>query len=103
MPNALEFPRMLRAVVPLMRARHAVVNEFVALTHRHSLRICGRAAAGRAPAFAAVIGTLDDLSEPCAGLRRVNPIWVNRRAFHAINLPAGKVWSVHLPIFALPV
>ena len=68
MPDALEFPRMLRAVVPLMRARDAVVNEFVALTHRHSLRVYSRAAARRVPAFAAVIGTLDDLSKPCAGL-----------------------------------
>ena len=37
-PDALEFPRMLRAVVPLMRAGHAVVNKFVALAFGHSLR-----------------------------------------------------------------
>ena len=30
MPDALELPRMLRAVVPLVRAGHAVVDELVA-------------------------------------------------------------------------
>src|SRR5207248_9547385 len=36
MPDAFEFPRVLRAVVPLMRARNSVVNELVALAFLHS-------------------------------------------------------------------
>ena len=67
-PDAFEFPRMLRAVVPLMRARDAVVNELVALAHRHPLWICCRPAAWRIPCFAAVIRALNDLSEPSARL-----------------------------------
>src|SRR5712675_497832 len=54
MPDTLEFPRVLRAVVPLMGAWHAGVGEFVA---------------HRIPGLAAVVGSLDFLTEPAAGLR----------------------------------
>src|SRR5436853_4772278 len=100
MPDAFEFPRMLRAVVPLMRARDSVINEFVALALRHSLfalQFLG-AAARRRPGFAAVVRSLNDLPEPTARLRRVNPVLINRRPFHVINFPAGKMRAVHFPI-----
>src|SRR5438477_3870300 len=73
-PDAPKFPGMLCAVVPLMRTWHTVVNEFVAFAHRHSLRAHRWSATRRVPCFTAVIGTLNDLSEPRAGLRCINPI-----------------------------
>ena len=48
-PHPLEFPRMRRAVVPLVRAGHAVVHELVA---------------HRLPRLAAVVRALDHLPEP---------------------------------------
>src|SRR2546430_13352555 len=105
MPDAFEFPRMLGAVIPLMRAGDSVVNEHVALAFRHpvrTLQILG-AAARRLPGFAAVIRSLNDLPEPCAGLRRVNPVRINRRPFHMINFPAGNMRSAYFPIFALRI
>src|SRR5438093_9643073 len=103
MPDPLELPWMLRAVIPLMRTRDAVVNEFVTFTHRHTLRTCCRPATRRVPGFAAVVGTLNDLSEPRAGLRRVQPVLINRRTFHVINLPARKMRAVTFPAFPLLV
>src|SRR5205823_14767739 len=104
-PDAFEFPRMLRAVVPHVRAWDAVVNEHVTLAVRHAVRtfqILGTAAR-RLPGFTAVVATLNDLSEPRARLRRVNPVRINRRPFHVINLPAGKMRPVHFPVFALRI
>src|SRR5665213_903958 len=49
MPDPRELPRVGRAVIPLVRAGYAVIDEFVA---------------NRFPRRAAVIGALDDLSEP---------------------------------------
>ena len=51
MPDALELPGMRRAVVPLVRAGHAVVDELVA---------------DRLPGLAAVVRALDQLPEPAA-------------------------------------
>src|SRR6266851_9804581 len=88
MPNSLELPRMLGAVVPLMSSKGftgfsgGVVHELVALAFGHSLWR-GRFAWRRAwlcPSFAAIIGSLDNLSEPTAGLRRVEPIRISRRS-----------------------
>ena len=53
MPDALELPRMLCAVVPLVSAGHSVVIELVA---------------NWLPILAAIIGTLDHLTEPAARL-----------------------------------
>ena len=50
-PDALELPRMRRAVVPLVGAGHAVVGELVA---------------DRLPGLAAVVRALDHLAEPAA-------------------------------------
>src|SRR4030095_386796 len=103
MPDPLELPWMLGAVVPLVGPRDAVVNEFVTFTHRHTLRTGCRSAARRVPCFAAVIGALNDLSKPGAGLRRVQPVLVNRRTFHVINFPARKMRPVNFPVFPLLV
>src|SRR5205814_1788070 len=76
MPDALELPGMLGAVIPLMggeglaRLRRGVVEELVALALGPSLgrfEVLG-VAAGREPGLAAVVGALNDLSEPAAGL-----------------------------------
>ena len=62
MPDALELPGMRRAVVPLVRAGHAVVGELVA---------------DRFPGLAAVVGTLDQLPEPTARLRGIQPVRID--------------------------
>ena len=53
MPDPLEFPGMWCAVVPLMRAGHAVVDELVA---------------GRRPRLSLVVRVLDELAEPSCRL-----------------------------------
>ena len=75
MPDALEFPRMRRAVVPLMRAGHAVVHELVA---------------DRLPRLAAVVRPLNQLPEPAARLRRVEAVRIGRRSLEVIDLPARR-------------
>ena len=74
-PDALELPRVRRAVVPLVRAGIAVVGELVA---------------DRLPGLAAVVGALDQLPEPAARLRRIDPVRVGRRTLEVVDLPAGE-------------
>src|SRR5437870_10297749 len=102
MPNALELPGMLSAVIPLMCARYTVVNEFVALAFLHAIGTFQflRAAPGRVPLLSAVIGTLDDLAEPSTGLRCINPVRIDRRTFYVINFPARKMRAADFPSFA---
>ena len=88
MPDALELPGVRRAVVPLVRAGDAVVHELVA---------------HRLPGLAAVVGALDHLPEPAAGLRRIQPIRVGGRSFEVIDLPARKVGAADVPSLALSV
>ena len=88
MPDALELPGVLRAVVPLVRAGDAVVGELVA---------------DRLPRLAAVVGALDQLPEPAAGLRRIQPIRVDGRALEVVDLPARKVGAADVPLLALAV
>ena len=88
MPDALELPGVRRAVVPLVRAGDAVVHELV--PHR-------------LPRLAAVVGALDHLPEPAAGLRRIQPIRVGGRSLEVVDLPAGKVGTTDVPPFALAV
>ena len=88
MPDALELPGMRRAVIPQVRARRAGVLEFVA---------------DRLPRLAAVIGALDHLPEPAAGLRRKQPVRVNGRPLEVINLPAREVGAADIPLLALAV
>ena len=87
-PDALELPRVRRAVVPLVRARLAVVGELVA---------------DRLPCLAAVVGSLDELPEPARGLRRVQPVRVDRRALHVVDLPAPEVRAADVPLAALGI
>ena len=88
MPDPLELPRVRRAVVPLVRAGDAVVDELVA---------------HRLPGLAAVVGTLDHLPEPAARLRRIQPVRVHRRTLQMVNLPAREVRAADIPLIALAV
>src|SRR4051812_17813489 len=103
MPDTFKFPRMLCAVVPHVRARNTVVNEFVTLAFRHSVGSFFHSTTRRLPGFAAVIGTLNDLAEPCARLRSEDAVRINRRTLHVINFPTGKVRTVNFPVLALAV
>src|SRR5207247_216785 len=100
MPHPLELPGTLGTVVILVgcerlaRFRRRVINKFIALALRPALRSGGRFASRRAglvPALATVVGALNDLAEPPAGLRHIDSIRVGVRTLHVINLPAGKV------------
>ena len=93
MPDAFELPRMLRAVIPLVRAHLAFVNELVALALWASFRAFQflGAAAGRVPRLAAVVRALDDLPEPAAGLRGVKAVRIRGRTFDMIDFPAGEM------------
>src|SRR5262249_40047757 len=75
-------------VVPLVRAGDAIVHELVT----HWL-----------PRLATVVGALDQLPEPAAGLRRIQPIRVSRRTLEVVDLPARKVGATDVPPFALGV
>ena len=88
MPDALELPGVLRAVVPLVSAGIAVVLELVA---------------DGLPGLAAVVRALDHLPEPAAGLRRIEPVRVGRRALEVVDLPAREVGAADLPLLALAV
>src|SRR5690242_2513906 len=112
MPDALELPGMLRAVVKLMGGERSagfcgsVVNKFVALAFGHAARARSgftRRRAGLDPGFAAVIGALNNLAEPAAGLRGVDAVGILGRSFHVVNLPAGEMRAVHVPLFPLAV
>src|SRR2546426_3062646 len=107
MPDALELPGMLRAVVPLMRGeglarlRGRVVGELVALAFREAFRGIFQHTSRRLPRLAAVAGALDDLSEPPARLRRVQPVRIGGWVLPLIDLPPPEVRGAHLPPFAL--
>src|SRR6266699_6841095 len=97
MPDALELPGMLCAVVPLVGGERFptsgrdVVDELVALALRHFAGRFRHAATGRLPGRAAVVGALDDLAEPPTRLRRVQPVGIGRGSLDVINLPAREV------------
>src|SRR5450755_1813305 len=88
MPDALELPRMGRAVVPLMRARNTVVDKLI--VHR-------------LPRLAAIVRALNQLTKPAAGLRCKQPVGVNRRSLDVVNLPPRKMRTTHVPLFALAI
>src|SRR3989442_12990508 len=105
MPDALELPGMLRAVVPLMRGeglarlRGRVVGELVALAFGETFRGLFQHTSRRLPRLAAVAGALDDLSEPPARLRCVQPVRIGGWSLHWINLPPPEVRAPHRPPF----
>src|SRR5437660_1602655 len=75
-----------------------VVTKLIALSHGKALSGFGRRAGGCVPCLAAVVGALNDLAEPPAGLRNVDPIGIYRRALHVVDLPAGEVGSTDIPL-----
>src|SRR5262249_32477872 len=87
-PDALELPRMRRAVVRLVRAGNPVVAELVA---------------GRFPCRSAVVRALHHLTEPAARLRGVDATRISRRPFQVIDLPAREVRARHFPVVALAI
>ena len=105
MPDTLEFPRMLRSVIPLVRASLALIHEFIAFALGHAVRALQfiTAAARRAPGPATVIRTLNDLPKPTARLRSINAVRINGRALEMIHLPTGEVRPADFPLLALAI
>src|SRR5579863_6162399 len=110
MPDSLKFPRMLRAVIELMgcqrlaRFRRRIVCELIALAFRRPR--CNRLAGRQSrlmPRLAAIIGSLNNLPEPSAGLRRIEPVWIRGRTLKVINFPAREVRTAYIPFLALAV
>src|SRR6266576_2106194 len=109
MPDALELPGVLRAVVPLMCGERLsslgrdVINELVALALRHLAGLGRDSATGRFPRLAAIAGALDHLPEPATRLRRVQATGIGGGSFHVVDLPAREMRSAHAPPVALAV
>src|SRR5688572_18202958 len=100
MPDALELPRPLRSVVPLVRRERlaglgrCVVRELVALAFWHAVGCLGRFAGrrpGLMPRLTAVVRPLDYLAEPTTGLGREEPFGIRGRALHVVDLPAREM------------
>ena len=51
---------------------------------------------------ATIVGALDDLPEPAAGLGGIDAVGINRRALDVVNLPTGKVRAGNRPLLRLP-
>src|SRR6185369_1437339 len=112
MPNSFELPRLQSAVIKLVRGERLtgflrrVVNKLVALTHRHTFGRGGRRAGGRSrlkPRLAAIVGALNDLTKPAAGLRRVNAVRIHSRTLHVVNLPAGEMRATDVPFLTFSI
>ena len=88
MPDPLEFPRMRCAIIPLMRAGNAIISKLVAR---------------RFPGFPAIVGALDHLPEPTAGLRGVDSIGIDGRTFEMVDFPSAKVGTGDIPMFTVGV
>src|SRR5882762_10049674 len=111
MPNPLEFPGMLRAVVKLVGGKRraslcrSVVQEFVTLAlglPSGSGRLSRRRPRLK-PGFPAVIRALNDLSKPATGLRNVKAIRIGGRTLGVINLPAREMRATDVPLSALAI
>ena len=110
-PYSFELPGVLRVVIPLVcrerlaGLRRNVVSELVALALGHAFGSLGliRRCPGLVPRLTAVIGALNDLAEPAAGLRRIQPIRVHGRAFQMVHLPAAKKRPADAPLLPLAV
>src|SRR6185503_13150084 len=112
MPDTLKLPRVLRAVIPLVRgegfaaSRGSVIDELVAFAHWRPVGTCRGLAwlcAGLLPCLTPIVGALDDLPEPTTGLRGVQSVWIDGRTFHMVDLPTSKVRSVDIPPFPFAV
>ena len=111
MPDAFEFPRMLRAVVPLMRRQRRRAGD-VSYTNLLLSPIgmpsgvvvgCAGRRARLKPRLAAVVRTLNDLPKPAARLRRVDPVRIDRRTLHVVNLPPAEQGPADVPLLPLAV
>src|SRR5512133_109864 len=100
------------AVVPLMRGQgfprlgRRVVHELVALSLGKAVRGRRHLAGGRSglvPALATIIGALDDLAEPAAGLGGIEATRIGRRSLDVEDLPSGEVRAVDAPCLAATV
>src|SRR6266851_5123805 len=109
MPDALEDPGLLGAVVELVGHerlagfRRVVVDELVAFARRHAAGRGRDSAAGGIPGLASVIGALDHLTKPAARLRRVDAVGIHGRPLEVVHLPAGEVRAGDFPALALPI
>src|SRR5262245_8606251 len=109
MPDTFEFPRVGPAVVPLVRSEsfascgRGVINELVAFALGHAIGPHSHSTSGLLPCFTAIAGALDDLSEPVAGLRCIQPIRIGGRRLQMVDLPAGKVGTTDIPLLALAI
>src|SRR6266542_703737 len=112
MPDSFELPGMRLAVIPLMGSERftglsrSVVNKLVALALGRPFGRRSRLAGRRPwlePRPAAVVGALNNLPEPTAGLRRVNAVPIRGRTFDVIDLPSGKMRTTYVPFFALSI
>ena len=65
--------------------------------------VVGELMPDRLPCLAAILGALDLLSKPTAGLRGVKPVRVNWRSFQVINFPPREVRTADFPICALAI
>ena len=108
-PYALELPRVRLAIVELMcghrlaRGLGGVIHELIAGGLRKGVRPWLDVASRRLPGLSAVLGTLDDLAEPTACLRRVDAVRVDGRTFEVVDFPAGEQRTVDLPFVALAI
>src|SRR5436305_1831056 len=108
-PHPFELPRPLRAVVLLLRRQRlaglgrGVVDELVALPFRRPVGRFLEGASRRLPGLAAVVRALDDLPEPAARLRAVDPVRIGWRSFEVIDFPARETRSRHFPLVALAI
>ena len=87
-PDPGELPGHRGAVEVLMGAGVALVGELVA---------------HRVPGAAAVVAALDQLTEPAAALRDVDPVGIRGGALDVVDLPAREVRPVDPPVRARAV
>src|SRR5215216_4890462 len=100
MPDSFKFPRTLGAIVVLVGGqrlpgfRRRVIDKLVALSRRSTVRHRGRftrRGPRLLPGLATVIGTLNHLPEPSAGLGRIESVRLNGRAFEMVRFPACEM------------
>src|SRR3989442_1229143 len=79
---------MLRAIVPLVGARRALVLELVF---------------NLLPRLAAIVRALDLLAKPAARLRCIEPVGRDRRALEMIHLPTREERAGDFPLLACAI
>ena len=88
MPDTLELPWMLRAVIPLVSPRDALVPKIIP---------------DRLPRLSRIVRPLDHLPKPTARLRRIQSVRIGRRSFEMINLPPRKMRPADFPLLPFPI